>query len=86
MRDIELKLKKQLERNIIIYLKPGTDGGWGRRERADEGGVVGAWTLKIHFGDGDPFYVGEVLLLMMVMTFLLMVMVVILSYEIYAAL
>ena len=47
---------------------------------------MGAWTLKIHFGDGDPFYVGEVLLLMMVMTFLLMVMVVILSYEIFAAL
>ena len=47
---------------------------------------MGAWTLKIHVGDGDPFYVGEVLLLMMVMTFLLMAMVVTSSYEIYAAL
>ena len=47
---------------------------------------MGAWTLKIHVGDGDPFYVGDILLLMMVKIFLLMVMVVILSYEIYAAL
>ena len=52
-----------MERNVRIYLKPGTDGGWGRRERADEGGVVGAWTLKIHFGDGDLFYFGEVLVM-----------------------
>ena len=53
-----------MERNV--YLKPGTDGGRGRRERADEGGVVGAWALKIHVGDGDLFYFGDILLLMMV--------------------